>query len=108
MFRSVTAVLTGAVEVSGSLALSQSTRPQTTSLQPPHPVVARVDPATASTVVAPSSQAATICFLVTPVQRQTVVEPGIRIGEGVSSTAPPAPPGTSSANGSAGSGVRRS
>src|SRR5690349_15865691 len=104
MFRSVTAVLTDA----GSLALSQSTNPQTTSLQPPQPVVARVAPATASTVQAPSSQAETICFLVTPVQRQTVVEPGIRIGDGVPSTLPPADAGTSSASGSAGSGVRRS
>ena len=92
-------------DVAGSLSLSQSTRPHTTELQPPQPVVARVLAATASTVVAPSSHALTICFLVTLLQRHTVVEPGIRTGV-ASSPRPPA--GSSNANGSVGTGVARS
>ncbi len=64
-----------AAGVSGSLALSQSTRPQTTSVQPPQPVVARVAAPTASTLPAPASQAATMSFFVTLLQRQTVVGP---------------------------------
>src|SRR5690606_16651694 len=90
----------------GSAVASQSTRPHTTSLHPPHPVVARVARATSSTLRAPSCQHATTSPLVTPLHVQTVVRSGMWVGDDAGAGA--CATGRSSRwAGSAGTGNRR-
>ena len=88
-----------------SLAVSQSTRPHTVSVQPPHPVVARVAAATSPTEWQPSSQAPMMSLLVTPLQRQIVASAGISVGDASAAGTPVSLGpvcGTSSETGSAG------